>query len=114
MTLAVITTILSMSCAKEEVNPCDSLDKVGDWTEVVQDQEAMTYFFSCYGRWGVMYERDGSYEGLILDDHPSDLQVDSTMVTVCGYARENKLPLTFPDPTFNFVYQFDAVSIAKN
>lgn len=61
LTIAVLSVTLFASCNREEVNPCDSLDKVGDWTEIVQDQQSMTYFFSCYGRWGVMYEKDGSY-----------------------------------------------------
>jgi|GEM_PF-4192293 len=114
LTAALLVTMMIVGCSKEAVDPCTHLDKVGPWTEVVTDQVAITYFFNCYDRWGVMYERDGYYEGLIPDDFSSDLETDSTMVTVCGYARENELPLAFPDPSFNNVYQFEAVSITKN
>lgn len=113
--LLTMLCVLAISCENNTADQCDELtDCNGDCLFAYQDQEGMAMFLRCYDRWGVVYTAaDGYFTGLIPDDMPSAYQTDSMRVTLCGYARENTIPLAFPDPLFNNIYQTEVVYIEE-
>jgi len=118
----VLFAVLLTSCSTDEPilpDPCGELEpcEEGICEFTLEEVEATTTFLSCYDSWGVLAvipEINESYPiGLIVDDFPENLQKDSMTVFMCGYARENTIPLMFPDPFLNAVYQFEAVTIEE-
>lgn len=105
-----IALLSMLSCQKTE-NCSDMSSCSGECLFILNEQSATTYFLSCYDRWGVVYEDQSQRIGLIIDDINDSLKKDNLSVKICGYARENKIPMQFPDPFLESVYQFDAVML---
>jgi len=111
-------TFILFSCSENlvEIDHCEELDPCeGECLFKVNKTEAMTYYLTCFDRWGVLYNNGNEYPtGLIIDNMPGEFQKDSMTVLLCGYARTNEIPMTFPDPNIGEVYQFEAVSLVEN
>jgi len=108
--------LIAGSCQKAvEVDACAKLaDCSGECLFAVDETIATTRFLTCYNSWGVVYEQEDGMVGLIVDDIDTEFHSDSLQVKLCGYARTNQIPLEFPDPFFNEIYQFEAVMLVMD
>jgi hypothetical protein len=106
-------SVLLWSCSSEEEEViCEDITCASpDCLFVINGQEAETTFLTCFGRWGYWYQIDEYWVALIPDSFDSNLEEAGLHINICGRARENTIPIQFPDPMIGEVYQFETLDL---
>lgn len=78
----------------------------------LDNAEGTVSFLNCFGRWAIKVPFiNDSNSWYIIDEWDAAYEEEGIKVTFCGYAKENALPLLFPDPMPGRFYQFKLVNI---
>lgn len=117
ITLIVLLGILIASCGKteEKLTPiCDTqlhcLDENCQYP--VNSNVGYTTFLNCYGHWAIMVlDPLDDNKWYLVDSWDASYEEEGIQVTFCGYARDNEIPILFPDPMPGRFYQIDLENI---
>ena len=98
------------ACKNDDENICDETLQCADEACLftIDNMQGSTLFIPCFDSWGIHVQDSiagWSQIYVIPDDLDSSYKKEGVQVTLCGYVRDNTLPLILPDPGFGPVYQ---------
>ena len=113
LTLIAAFSALLWSCSSEEEEVVceDIICEAPQCIFLIEGQEVETTFLTCFNRWGFWYQIDEYWIALIPDSYDKDLEEAGLKVSICAKARENTVPIQFPDPMIGEVYQIETLNL---